>query len=182
MHGAVALALACYPIVGEHLHEIALHPDRRAHDPHQARKAQTPFRDVLDEAHQQMHEQADPDLPLHGAFIVAYEIVDLAGLLELLEEDLDRPAGFVDLGDRPGAPVEIVGQKAHLDVLPVDLDPRRDAAKQPGIARLGVVHLKLDDLVGNDSLVLRRVALENHYARVLLLADDEAHAAFVELR
>src|SRR5574344_3072541 len=77
---------ACCPIQAQRLDEVATDPERSADDGRETGEAQCPSGQVAEIAQDEMGEKPDPHLPLHGVFAVADEVVDLAGLLELLEE------------------------------------------------------------------------------------------------
>ena len=54
-------------------------------------KLSPPLREVSQVSKNQVRQKADPDLPLDGVLAIADEVVNLAGLLELLEEGRDSP-------------------------------------------------------------------------------------------
>ncbi len=66
--------------------------------------------DELEVGQQQVDTDGDPDLGHDGIAGSAQEALDLQILLDPLEEQLDLPARFVDLGDGAGGEFEVVGQ------------------------------------------------------------------------
>jgi len=82
---------ACCPIQAQGLDESAAVPERAAHERRESGKAQPPLREVSQVSKNQVRQKADPDLPLDGVLAIADEVVNLAGLLELLEEGRDSP-------------------------------------------------------------------------------------------
>jgi len=74
----------------------------------------------------QMHQQADPDLPLHGIGIVAQEVRQLERLFDFLEKHLDLPASPIEFRHRPRTPLQIVGQKDEFPFLAIYFDHRPD--------------------------------------------------------
>jgi len=103
-------------------------PQRRAPQGKAAGKALTPLAQPSAETQQHLGQQRRPYLPLHRVGRVAEEVCQLEGLLELLEEHLDRPAGPAKVGDGLRAPLQVVGQEDQLAELAVHLDPGHDAA------------------------------------------------------
>ena len=65
--------------------------------------------DTRSHGHHQVCADGDPDLGLHSVFAQAVEGFDAKVLLDPLKEELDLPAGFVDLRDHNGADLEVVG-------------------------------------------------------------------------
>ena len=71
-------------------------------EPHQAgegERAGDGALSSLSQPQQQKSDQRDGDLDAHGVFAGAEEAADLEGLLDPAEEQLDRPATFVEIGD-----------------------------------------------------------------------------------
>jgi hypothetical protein len=66
---------------------------------------------VMQDAQQQEGDQRNIDLDAHGVFTAAQEAADLEILLEPLEQQLDVPALFVELGDVGGGALEVIGQQ-----------------------------------------------------------------------
>ncbi len=66
---------------------------------------------LIENGHHQVCADGDPDLSLHGVFAQAVEGFDAKVLLDPLEEELDLPAGFVDLRDHDGVDLEVVGDE-----------------------------------------------------------------------
>ena len=80
------------------------HPDRASDDARQTRETQLPVTDELQKSEQEVDCQSEPDLPLHGFLVVAEEVPDLTGLLELLEECPDPPSCLVQFRYRAWRP------------------------------------------------------------------------------
>ena len=70
-------------------------PNRATDQAEEPREAVSPVAEVGQEAKQDIDEQAHPNLPLNGVFVVAEEVTELKGLLDLFEESFDIPTGFV---------------------------------------------------------------------------------------
>jgi hypothetical protein len=66
---------------------------------------------LIENGHHQVCADGDPDWGLHGIFAQAVEGFDAKVLLDPLEEELDLPAGFVDLRDHDGVDLEVVGDE-----------------------------------------------------------------------
>ena len=165
-----------------------MHPHGTADDPRETREAQLPFASELDEAEQEVDDKPDPHLPLHRSLVVSDEVPDLARLLELLEEELDRPPRLVELGDRPRRPVEVVREEHHLLPLALDDDLCRHAPEQAvvrGVLRGGRPALRADGLVLEDLDLVPlvrlgpddRAPLDDPHLHVPFLPHDEEHAA-----
>ncbi len=133
-------------------------------------------------AHQQMDKQPHPDLPANGVGAVAKEVGELECLLNLLEKHLNVPTTTVELGDRPRAPLQIVGDEDHFDVLSVDFDQGDNAAELLGIVLERLVDHQFDEFVAQDTFVLRGIKLTHHLVlHVVLGTADPPDAAFGEL-
>ena len=134
-----------------------------------------------------MREKTDPDLPLDRVLAVSDEVVNLAGLLELLEERLDPPPVAVDLRDCAGRPLEVVREEHHRLHLPLYLDHSRDAAEGSLVLAGRGLLLGHDDLVSEN---LRRLPSSRRHwihelfhdlhLHVALLPGDEPDAARVK--
>ena len=111
----------------------------------------SPLRKECLEASEQPDEQSGPHLPGDSVFAVSDKSCEFEGLLDLLEEDLDGPAGLVELGDRTGRPVEVVGQERHLHEFGVDLDLGEDAAHVDRVRLLALGAFEFDDVVVQDA-------------------------------
>ena len=66
---------------------------------------------LIENGYHQVCADGDPDLGLHCVFAQAVEGFDAKVLLDPLEEELDLPAGFVDLRDHDGVDLEVVGDE-----------------------------------------------------------------------
>jgi len=145
------------PIVVEQLAQMPAAPKARTQHREQPGKTVRPGMQIRQITQQQMHQQSDPDLPAHGVGVVAKEVRQLQGLLDLLEEHLDVPAAAIQLGHRPGAPRQAVRQERQLDILAVHFDPRHDPPQRLRVRQVRLVHGQFDDLVGQNARVVRRV-------------------------
>ena len=126
--GGVGFHWTCCPILAQGLDDLLAVLVRAAHECREPGKAQAPLREVAQIAEDLVGQAPDPHLPLHGVLSVADEVVDLAGLLELLEEGLYPPPVAVYLGHRPRRPLEVVGLEHHRIHLALYFHDRRDAA------------------------------------------------------
>ena len=177
----------CCPIQAQGLDELPAVPERAAHERREPGEAQAPFREVAQIAEDQMRQEPYPHLPLYGVLAVADEVVDLACLLEFLEEGLYPPPVAVYLGRRPRGPLEVVRQEHHRLHLPLYLDDRRDAAQRAPVLRRARLLRGHDDLVRKYLRLLlacrrRRLHEPPHYLHlhVPLLARHEPDAALVK--
>ena len=159
--------------------QVRFHPYRRAHKPCHAREAVPPFRPVPEVVEQEMDKQSDPYLPFDRVLVRPDEVRQLERLLELLEEDLHRPAGPVELRDGLGGPVHVVGYEGHLPDLPSDLHACPDAAELPRVLVRRHRAVQLDRLVGEDAPAARHGAGRAR-GHVLLPAQDEEDSPLVE--
>ena len=69
------------------------------------------FEAFLDDGDQHIDRDGDPDLGFDGVLAGAEEAFDAQVLLDPLEEQLDLPAAFVELGDGQRRQREVVGQE-----------------------------------------------------------------------
>ena len=127
------------PTAFEQIRQVALKPKRRADIGEQAREGVRPPAAPSEEAQEQMDEQRGPDLPLDGVGVVAEEVDQLHGLLELFEKCFDGPAAPVEIGHSAGTPGEVVGEENHFAFLAVDLDQGGDPAQDAGIIPMSIV-------------------------------------------
>ena len=178
---------ACCPIHFEGLDEIAPIPERAAHERCQPGEAQSPQRKISQVAQEEMRKQPDPYLPLDCVLAVADEVMDLAGLLEFLEESFDAPPVAIDFRHGSRGPLQIVRQKHHLLHLPLDFHNGGDAAKRSLVFRRCGFFLRDDDFVGEDlRLLFVRCGnwlpkrFDDLHFHVALLPRHEPHAAFVQ--
>lgn len=148
----------CRPIQLEQGEKALLQPKAAAYDAGQPREAVLPLRKVADVTQEEVRYEPRPDLPLDRVLAVADEVVDLARLLELLEERLDPPPRPVELRYRPGGSFHVVRGKHDSLHLAADLHERRYPAQRSAVRRVlrrrSLVR-RAHDLVGKD---LRGVA------------------------
>jgi len=64
---------------------------------------------LIENGHHEINACRDPDLGLHSVLAEPVESLDPQVLLDPFEEQLDLPAGLVDLGDDDGLDFEVVG-------------------------------------------------------------------------
>src|SRR6516225_8555774 len=104
----------------------------------------------LGHAQQQKGDQSDGDLDAHGVFAGAEKAADLEGLLDPAEEQLDRPAALIEIGDLPGGGVEVVAQDAqHL--AGVELDAHFPHRVLEGVEPIvGLAPRQMADTIGED--------------------------------
>ena len=65
----------------------------------------------LEDGHQDIDRDRDPDLGLHGVWRSAVERLDAEVLFDPFEEQFQLPATLIELGDGQGSQEEVVGQK-----------------------------------------------------------------------
>jgi hypothetical protein len=158
-----AAATGC-PIDFQAAAEFPVLPEGRTDQGEEAGEAMRPPAQVSTEPQQHVGQQGGPDLPLDGAFAVPQEVGQLEGLFEFLEEDFDRPAAAIKIGDGLGAPGDVVGQENHFTQFAVHFDHGGEAAQFNGINFL-------PRRVGQGNQV---VAEDVALGAVLELADDAA--------
>ena len=90
-------------------------------------------------AHQQVSQQAGPDLPLHRIGIMAEEIGQLNGLLDLLKKHLDIPSAPVEFRDGPSAPLHVIGQELQFTILLIHLNQSNHPSQCFGIRFAGSI-------------------------------------------
>ena len=168
------------PIASQQFQQIDFHPERGAHHPRAAREAVPPTGDVPEESQQQVGQQPGPDLPLDGALVGADEVAQLQGLLDLLEEQFDRPARPIEFGDGAGAPVGVVGDEGHLAFHTVDRDQRRDPPQHGRVAFRRLHPRRAHEFVLED-LSRARQFLYGFEEHPPLVAQDEEDAARVQV-
>ena len=108
------------------MREVEPVPDHGPDHCEYASKAVRPVRAPCLETQQQIHQQRRPKLPADGLLGVAEEVADLQGRFDLLKKDLDGPTALVESTDTGSGPIHVVGNKNHLDLFAVDLDPGDD--------------------------------------------------------
>ena len=72
---------------------------------------QTKF--LLDDCHQHVDADGDPDLRFYGALVGTEKRFDAQMLLDPFEKQLDLPATFVELSDDQSGKLKIVGEEAE---------------------------------------------------------------------
>jgi len=103
---------------------------------------------LLDDGDQDVHGDGRPDLGLHRILGGPVEGLDPQVLLDPLEEELDLPPAFVELGDGQRREREVVGEEHEpLPFLRIEV---ADAAESLGVAPLAVEAVEPDGLIGVD--------------------------------
>jgi len=105
----------------------------------------------LDVGQHQIDTHRDPYLGHDSVFTGAHEGLDLEVLLDPFEEQLDLPAGLVDLSDRGGGQSEVVGQE-HEVLSGFRVAVTNSAKRDRAASRLAAVHV--DGLVAGQPLFL----------------------------
>ena len=128
-----------------------------------------------------MRQKCGPDLPPDCVLVLAVEVLELQGLLQLLEQKLDFPSCLVKRGNRRRRPCEVVRDEDHVAPFAVDEEVRRDATQAFGISGIRVLPCQQDRLVGDDVLreILLRDAFDDFHLHAVLLAHDEEPAPCV---
>jgi len=158
-----AAATTGCPIEFEQAAEFPELPEGRTDQGEEPGEAVAPLAQMGAEAQQHIGQQGGPNLPFDGPFTVAEEVGQLEGLFEFLEEGFDAPAAAIQVGDRLGAPFEVVRQENHFAEFAVHLDEGGDAAQFDGIMFGGGTGQ-------GDQVVAQNVAVRS----VLKFADDTA--------
>jgi hypothetical protein len=124
---------------------------------------------------QQIHRQGGINLYEHGVFSIADKGFDTRILLDFLEENLNLPALFVDVGDSFGHESEVLGQKF------VAFAAFRIAVTDATQAQGFLVADDLYDVVaGNAGFAFNRAALQKCIHCVLFEASHEENAFFAK--
>ena len=107
------------------------------------------FELFLDDRHQHVDADGDPDLCSHSVLRGAVETLDSQMLLDPFEEQLHLPSTFVQRADRQRRQRELIGQEhQYLACLGV---AEADAPKVGRVAFGGVVTVERDGLVADQS-------------------------------
>jgi hypothetical protein len=130
---------------------------------------------------EQISDQRDSDLNSNGVLDGAEEVPDLQRLFDPAEEQLDRPAALVKIGDLAGGSIEIVADDTNL---------LSGLQQHAGLAHrlvhristaAGETLRQLSHPVGKDVGALRYFQfLDDAQRRVRLQPRDEAAAGFVQ--
>ena len=142
------------PIEIEHFPQMPATPQNGPNYGEEAGEAVLPRMAEGQEADQQVGQQADPDLPAYGIGVMAKEVGELDGLLDLLEEYLDIPPATVKFGYRPGAPAEIIGQELQLPIFSIEFDQRDHAAQTLGVGSAAGIGGQFNDFVAQHAGVV----------------------------
>ena len=170
----------CCPIGFEETGKIPTPPQRATHEGKEPGETVTPTMDESQESQEHIDQQGRPDLPAHRIGAVSQEIGELEGLLDLLEEDFDRPAAAVKVGDAGGAPFHVIGQENHLHFGAVDFHQGCDAAHDVGIIGEGAGIAQGNDFIAQDATGHRQ-GLEDFAGHVVLRAADPEDATLQEI-
>lgn len=127
---------------------------------------------LIENGHQQVGAHRDPYLGLHGVLAGAVEGLDPEVLLDPFEEQLDLPAGLVDLRHHDGVELEIVGEENQgLSGIGIHV---ADAPQSGSVGFLGSRAVEADGLVGPQSgRLVYRSRLPDVEAHVRLRPDHE---------
>ena len=157
-------------------------PENGTNDGEQTGETVSPAMEERQIAQQQMDQQAHPRLPLYGIGAVPQKVGQLKRLLDLLEEDLDVPSAPVQFGHGPGTPLQVVGEKDHLDVLPVDFHQRHNAAQSVREGLPGRGPGQFNDFIAQNAKVRARFShLDHAVVQVVFGSADPVDAAFVQV-
>jgi len=169
----------CYAIEADHRLKGALQPDCVLDYRRESRIRGNHLVLPLDVAQHKMRERRSPYLPFNRILVLSEERLELERLLELLEEELNRPSRLVQPRDRGRAPIEVVRVEHHLAQLSFDFDKGFYAAQRPRVVRLRRRASQPYRLVGDDSFrqILPGCALHGPVFGGLLFPDDEEHSA-----
>lgn len=130
---------------------------------------------------QYIQQQRRPELPANGVFVVPEEVADAEGLFDLLEEDLDAPAAFVERADGAGGPLGVVGDEGHQDALAVEFDEHFHPPQLDGILTAGFGGAQDDKVVALDVALGFFEEFPLHgVGHVVLGAGDPVDAALME--
>ena len=100
-----------------------------------------------------VYSDGTPDLYIHRVGLPAEECLDAQIHLDPFEEQLDSPAGFVELGNGEGRQSEVVREKAEaLAGVGIDVD---DPSQLARIRRLGIDSGEADNLIANQAAAFR---------------------------
>lgn len=130
---------------------------------------------------QYIQQKRGPELPADGVLVVPEEIADAEGLFDLLEEDFDAPAAFVERADGAGGPVGVVGDEGHQDALAVKLDEHFHPPQFDGVLIAGFLGAQDDEVVALDVALGFFEEFPLHgVGHVVLGAGDPVDAALME--
>src|SRR4030042_2774105 len=134
---------------------------------------------LLDDCHQHINADRDPDLGLHGVRGGTIKGLDPQVLFDPFEEQFHLPAAFVDLGNRQRRKREVV-RKEYQSLPPLGIEVA-DASKRSGISLGGLGTVEEDGLIGPET---RRFvdgpAATSAISEVALGANDEERQALGE--
>jgi hypothetical protein len=167
--------------VDEAIEAAAVH-QVEAHEAGEGERAGDRLLPGLSQTQQQEGDQGDGDLDAHGVFASAEEAPDFEDLLDPAEEQLDRPAPLVEIGDFLGRGVKVVRQDAqYLAAIELDLDLAHRIAK--GVfAPAALACRQIADPVRQDRPVRRhRHLFDDLQGGIGFEAGDDAAALGIEL-
>lgn len=127
----------------------------------------------FDVGEEQVIAHRDPDLREDRVLARSQERLDFEVLLDPFEEGLDRPSGFVDIGDGLGVQSEVVGQELKRPALV--FIPVADEPQLVGEGLSGFRHGELDDAVAGCVAIFRHFLLSGNqvYEGGLMPGDEE---------
>ena len=171
------------PIEFEQFAQMPSAPQDGSDDGEEAGKAVLPGMLECEITHQQVSQQAGPDLPLHRIGIMAEEVGQLNGLLDLLEKHLDIPSAPVKFRHGPGTPLHVIGQEFHLAILPIHLNQGDHPAQGFGIGLVGSIRGQFNDLIAQDPRIVGGVqGFDYATCQVVLRAADPEDAFTIHVR
>lgn len=136
------------------------------------------FQCELIKAHLKVSDHGNPDLSEHGVGSSAEESFDLEVLFDALEEQLDLPAGFVDVHDRSRSKFEVVRQeRICFTGFEVDVS---DASQFAGILSFGIEPGEDDLVIGGDTGALTH--LSTLESTVLCVRLQPGHEVYLSQR
>src|SRR5262245_5734509 len=101
-------------------------------------------------AQQYVKQQGNPNLPMYGVSTVAEKVSQVERLFDLPEEFLDIPATPIKLRYTLWTPVQVVGQKLHLDPLALEFHPRHYPPQHLGIQTAGLGTSQVNELIAQN--------------------------------
>ncbi len=101
-------------------------------------------------AQQQVSQQRRPELPANGMFAFPEEAGDAQSLSDLLEEDLDAPAAFVERTHAARDQGGVVGDEDHDAFLAVEFDEHFHPPEGVGVLMTTFGGLEQDQIIPQD--------------------------------
>lgn|SRR5687767_8196961 len=138
---------------------------------------------LLSDSDQQEGDQGRDDLKLDGILRGTQELLDPEVLLDPFEEQLDLPAGLIEVGNFAGWGDEIVGEDAHTGaVVENDGDLAQSVLLKGVLAVARHAMGKPDQPVAVDAVIDDRTGLDQLHRSVFFDARHEAASALDQAR